>query len=389
MHRRMLGGILLIAGTAIGGGMLALPLLTGSCGFIPAFFLILLCWSVSVYTAYLTIEVNFWFKGQNINIPSMAQYTLGLTARRAVSVIQMLFLYTLTAAFMTGGGQVLQNASGSFNWLQSLLLISFFAVLFMGAKIVDFINRILMIGLCVSLLGLLFAIVPQVKPNLLLQQNVKYTLAALSVAVGSFGFHAILPSLVSYLEFDLKAIKKTIMIGSCIPLVVYFIWEAGVLGVIPWEGVNGLQATLLSGNSLVDPLIVYTDYPWIGTCAAFFSFFAIATSFLGVSMGLCDFIGDSFKIPNHSAGKLAKALLTILPPLLFAIVYPNGFVMALAYAGVFVGILEAGLPTLMVWRGRYHLKKTESYKVFGGKLLLIAILIFVVIVITLQIIFPG
>ena len=38
---RLLGGILLVAGTAIGAGMLALPVSTGLAGFYPSLFLFL------------------------------------------------------------------------------------------------------------------------------------------------------------------------------------------------------------------------------------------------------------------------------------------------------------------------------------------------------------
>ena len=41
MNTKIIGGTLLVAGTAIGAGMLALPVLTGMAGFVPSLFLFL------------------------------------------------------------------------------------------------------------------------------------------------------------------------------------------------------------------------------------------------------------------------------------------------------------------------------------------------------------
>eukprot|EP01066_Platyproteum_vivax_P002681 Platyproteum_vivax@DN1330_c0_g1_i1.p2 len=70
-------------------------------------------------------------------------------------------------------------------------------------------------------------------------------------------------------------------------------------------------------------------------------------------------------------GKISLLVLMFMPPLLFALFYPSGFVVALGYAGVFVAILYGILPTLMVWRGRYIEKRKEKFRVIGGKSLLL------------------
>jgi len=68
-------------------------------------------------------------------------------------------------------------------------------------------------------------------------------------------------------------------------------------------------------------------------------------------------------------------VLMFTPPLLFALFYSRGFVVALGYAGVFVAILYGILPTLMVWRGRYIEKKKKEFRVIGGKPLLLVMFI--------------
>lgn len=60
---------------------------------------------------------------------------------------------------------------------------------------------------------------------------------------------------------------------------------------------------------------------------------ALATSFLGVALGLFDYLADLFQRSNTAAGRLQTGAITFPPPLAFALFYPRGFVMALGYAG--------------------------------------------------------
>ena len=53
--------------------------------------------------------------------------------------------------------------------------------------------------------------------------------------------------------------------------------------------------------------------------------------------------------------------------MLIVLFYPTAFLMALNYAGTFTSILLTLLPVLMVWRGRYYLNLSGSYRVAGGK----------------------
>lgn len=63
-------------------------------------------------------------------------------------------------------------------------------------------------------------------------------------------------------------------------------------------------------------------------------------NFLGVSLGLFDFLADGFKQSNTHGGRFRTALLTFVPPFMFAILYPQRFILALGYAAIFVAILE-------------------------------------------------
>ena len=52
-------------------------------------------------------------------------------------------------------------------------------------------------------------------------------------------------------EFDdLPSLKKIIVVGSCIPLVMYLVWQFLILSIIPQTGAHGLIAIAKNSNSL-------------------------------------------------------------------------------------------------------------------------------------------
>jgi tyrosine-specific transport protein len=133
--------------------------------------------------------------------------------------------------------------------------------------------------------------------------------------------------------------------------VIYVLWQWIVLGSVPlpqlvnaWE--QGLPATASLSKVAISS--------WIGVGAKFFSFFAIVTSFLGVSLSLSDFLTDGLKIKKSWEGRLLAIGLTFVPPLIFIFTYQKSFYIALEYAGVFVAILLGILPSLMVLRLKSH-----------------------------------
>ena len=94
----------------------------------------------------------------------------------------------------------------------------------------------------------------------------------------------------------------------------------------------------------------------------------MVTAFLGVSLGLFDFLADGLKLQKTgSQGKYTLAL-TFLPPLAVVLFNPGIYLQALSYAGVCCVILLLLLPAIMSWRGRKTcaLATNESHMVPGG-----------------------
>ncbi len=392
-HRsKLIGGVLLVAGTTIGAGMLALPVVTGQVGFFPSMLLFVAFWIYMTFTAFLMLEVNLWMD-EHANLISMAKHTLGRWGEAVSWVTYLFLLYSLTTAYLAGGGPIFIDFVAAISgyqlpaWAGALPLLAIFGFfVYKGTKSVDYVNRILMLGLVISYLAMVVLLTPHVDKALLTHVEWKYFTLGIAIIATSFGFHIIIPTLTSYMNRDIPKLKKTILIGSSIPLVVYIVWELLALGIIPMQGSYGINEGYREGTNGVHLLTGVLGNSAIAMIARFFSFFAIITSFLGVSLSLNDFLADGLKIKKTRQGRVLLYVLTFLPPLLFTLTNPRAFLTALEFAGVFgVVILLGLLPPMMVWRGRYHKGFKSTYKVPGGKIALIAAMAFSILVIAIDI----
>jgi len=105
---RLIGAILFIAGTTIGGGVLALPITTGLAGFFPSTLLMIALWLFMMLTAYYLLEVNLRLPGES-NLISMTRKTIGKGGEWVAWIAYLLLLYSLLSAYMLGCSQILSD----------------------------------------------------------------------------------------------------------------------------------------------------------------------------------------------------------------------------------------------------------------------------------------
>lgn len=390
---RVFGGILLVAGTAIGAGMIALPITSGLGGFFPSIVLLLAVWAYMTATAFLFLEATLWLE-RDVNIVTIAEHTLGMAGKAISWLVYLFLLYCLTTAYLSGCGALFLESMQTLSnldfprWVGPIpFLLLFGFCVYIGTKPVDYINRAFMLGLIFTFVVLTSIAFPHVKVDHLSDYSWPLIWPSMAVIVVSFGYHIIIPSLSYYLGYRVSLLKKTLFWGGIIPLVVYIIWEVIALGVIPKTGPHSFLTLSQSpkAQTLFISILDSNIHSSASEIMRFFSYFAILTSFLGVSLSLSDFLADGFRIKKNAKGRFFITLLTFLPPLFFSLVFPSAFIGALKYGAIFIAILLGILPAAIVWAGRYRLKKESKFKVFGGKPLLILIILISLAVIVLEV----
>lgn len=379
-----LSGILLVGGTAIGAGMLALPVATGMAGFVPAIAVNLLCWLAMMATGLLLMEATLWME-QGANLLSMADRFMGRIGKYIVGVFFVFLYYCLLVSYIAGGtpqfvegvkAATALEVSGLFSYLAFSLLLG--AVVYCGHRVVDRMNWLLMISLILSYFLLIGAGSGEVNYAFLQRRNWGLTMAAAPILFSAYGYHNIVPSLAAYLRKDVRKLRLAIVLGTAIPFLVYSFWQWMILGSIPEEQISQAAA---NGVPITYVLQQVTGNHFVSVLGAYFGFFALVTSFLGVSLSMVDFFYDGFK---HTFGRVKKGwlcLLVFFPPAIFAAYNPGIFVEALGVAGgLGETVLNGLIPIMMVWVGRYRLKLVSHYRLPGGKLILILLALFTLLI---------
>lgn len=370
MKSKLLGSTLIIAGTTIGAGMLALPLASAGIGFSTSLMIMVALWVLMSFTALLMVEVHQYAES-NATLHTLAKQILGEKGKWIATFAMLFLFYSLCAAYIAGGGAQFSDRmhdmlglelQGSVGTLLFTVIVA--AVVTIGTGTVDRVNRVLFTGKLIAMVLVLFFLAPNVTESYLLSMPLQQGLivAAIPVIFTSFGFHGSIPAIVNYLDGDTPALRKAIILGSAIPLIIYVFWQLVTLGVVSQNELvdnSGLSA-------LISTLAVKVHHSNLSNVIGIFADLALLTSFLGVSLGLFEFLGDILrKNSKASMNRPVAAMITFLPPLAFALFYPEGFIMALGYAAIALAILAIFLPLFMVVKVRQQ-KSDVKYQVGGG-----------------------
>jgi len=348
-------------------------------------------WALMCYTALLLLEV-YQHVPADTGLGTLAKRYLGRYGQWVTGFSMMFLMYALTAAYISGAGELL--ASSISDWTGTsispttgVLLFTFVAggVVCVGTSLVDLFNRLLFSAKIIFLVVMLALLMPHIhKVNLLtlpLQQGL--ALSAIPVIFTSFGFHGSVPSIVSYMNGNISKLRWVFISGSAIPLVAYIFWQLATLGSINSSTFMGLLANHAGLNGLLQALREVVASPHVELAVHLFADLALATSFLGVALGLFDYLADLFQRRNSVAGRMQTGVVTFLPPLAFALFYPRGFVMALGYAGVALAVLALLIPSMLAWRSRKH-NPQANYRVVGGTPALALVFLCGIVVIAVQ-----
>ncbi|MDX7991853.1 tyrosine transporter TyrP [Xenorhabdus sp. Reich] len=390
MKNRTVGSIFIVAGTTIGAGMLAMPLAAAGVGFGTTFVMLVALWALMSYTALLLVEV-YQHNPFNTGLGTIAKRYLGFGGQVLAGFSMLFLMYALTTAYISGAGELLAATLSS--WLDKSISVSAGIITFtliaggvvcIGTQSVDLINRLLFTAKIVFLVIVLGVMMPHVDKINLISMPIEQglVLSAIPVIFTSFGFHGSVPSIVSYMGGDTNKLRKIFVIGSSIPLIAYILWQVVTLGAISSNTFVGILAQQSGLNGLLQAVREVVASAKVELAVHLFADLALATSFLGVSLGLFDYISDLLKRRNNAKGRLQTGFMTFVPPLICALYYPN-FVMALTFAAVALSILALLLPCLLVWRSREE--NQGGYRVKGGKPALVFIFLCGIAVIAIQV----
>lgn len=380
---KTLGTTLLVSGTMIGAGMLAMPLTSAGIGFGATTLLLLIIWAMLTYSALLFVEV-YQTVPADAGIGTLSAKYFGKVGRMIATAVMLIFLFALLAAYITGGGSILaehlpqMGDAKSHNMLSVVLFTLLLgAVVVVGTLFVDGFNRLLFYCMLAALGFVLIVMLPEMKISNLSAMPLENALiiSACPVFFTSFGFHGSIPSFNKYLAGNVKALRIAILSGTSITLCVYIVWQLATHGVLTQAAFMEILKTEPTLGGMLKAVELMTGSAKIAWVLQIFSVLALVTSFLGVALGLFETIEDMLAHGfQFKANRLLLGVLTFTLPLIFALFYPQGFIKALSYASQMFVFYAVVLPAALVWKARQRYPDLP-YRLWGGNWLLWLIII--------------
>ena len=281
------GNAALIAGTTVGAGVLALPEITGPSGFLPSSEVLVAMWVYFVATGFCLAEVNLatlcalGSSKDGVSLFSVTRSTLGNGGALVFSAAYVFMHECLTIACCLKGAEILSSGKyvADVGFDEAVLVFGGAIGLFVALsneKVLDFTNRLLVLFIVSALIGLVSLCVGEVDAANLERSDfsvVGNTIPGVAVA---FVYQSVLPSVVSSLEGDVPKIKKATILGTAVPLAMFLLWNAVVLGALSGEDL------MTSGVNPVDLLASKIESGYGTVLIDAFSFSAVATSFIGL-----------------------------------------------------------------------------------------------------------
>jgi tyrosine-specific transport protein len=351
---KFIGGTFLLIGSVIGGGILAIPIVSAKFGFLTTQIILVLAWLIMTKTGLHILSLSLVCPKRYNSYYSIVGTFLGDKAQSLTVFLFLGLLYFSLSSYISGcvsismGHFTTLSINFSYFTLSLLFVVIFGGLLAVSVKSVIRLNVIIVISKLSLLIITMAAIFSHTMTNVtphgvtLLQKG---SLSLIMVIINAFGYQFIIPSLVSYYGKENQRLFKTMIITSTTSvLILYSSWLYTIYSIIPMNGQHGLLEIYNSSNQLIafnQSLIFHLHSTWEISLISTFETVALFGSFLCVSLGIFDFLLDVFKTSN----RLVVGLVTFIPPLLLTLFSENMYIYAMSAAGYIAIILEIIIPS--------------------------------------------
>ncbi len=381
----LVGGACIIAGVCVGAGMLGLPSAGAGAWTIWSVLAITLTMIVMTLSGWMLLE-SYQGYPLRVSFDTVTRELLG----EKLNAINNLTVYfvggILLYAYITSAGLIIDGMTGIGSQLGSVLFtLGFSGLVWHSTRAVDRISVVLVIAMGLSFVFGISGLSLNIKPTLLFDtlsehaSYAPYALAMLPVALTSFGYHHSVSSMRAYYGEERRA-RYAILGGTAIALLFYLIWLVSVFGNLPRSEFGPVVAQGGNVDVLLKALASVIESEAVASALNLFSMAAILSSFIGVGLGVFDYLADLFKFDNGRGGRAKSWAVTFLPPLLLSLLFPFGFLMAIGYAGAVATLWTCIIPALLAWKVRAGKgkqgDKQEGFRAPGGMPMIAGVFLF-------------
>ena len=377
----VIGGACIIASVCVGAGMLGLPSAGAGAWTTWSSLAIILTMVIMTVSGWMLLEA---FKPYALTA-SFNSVTRDLLGHK-INVFNNLTVYfvggILLNAYITSSGLILGGLLGIDSQLASVLFVLAFSwFVWHSTRAVDRISVVLIAFMVLSFVFGVSGLASKIDTAMLFSTvaeelgQAPYALAMLPVALTSFGYHHSVASMRAYYGEEHKA-KQAILGGTLIALALYLLWLLSIFGNLPRSAFGPVIAKGGDVDVLLGALASVIESRQVSQAINLFSMAAILSSFIGVGLGVFDYLADLFKFDNSRQGRAKSWAVTFLPPLVLSLLFPFGFVVAIGYAGAAATVWACIIPALLAKKSRELAPQEAGFKAPGGQPMILAVIVF-------------
>ncbi len=352
MEKRFFEAVATLVGTTIGAGVLGIPYVVAQSGVLIGLLHILIIGTAVMLVNLLLGEVVTRTRG-NHQLTGYAGKYLGTTGKRLVTITMAAGIYGALLAYIIGTGVSLNSILPGLPTIAGSII--FFAiasaVVYFGLEAVEK-SELLLAFLTIAVI-ILITIVATTSDKFSAANftgtNIKNAFMPYGVVLFAFLGAVAIPEMKEELGKKRKLLKKAIIIGGLIPLILYTIFTVAVIGI---SGASTSQiATTALGAKLGNVMTILANI---------IAVLAMSTSFIALGLALKEMYVYDYKLKKNAAW-----FLTCIIPLAAFLFGVKSFIAVLGIAGAVTGGVEGIL--LVIMHGRAQKKRAETKPVYTIK----------------------
>lgn len=350
-----------LMGTVVGAGVLGIPYAVAQSGlFIGIIHILIIGFALLVLHLCLG-EITLRTNGLHQLSGYIGKY-LGKWGK-GFMIFSMIFgIYGALVAYIIGEGEIFATVLGFGSpFLYALIFFVIVSlILHYGIKATGRFELIItaLLVLVIFIIGALSY--DKINPSYFTGVSLKNMLFPYGVILFAFVGTAAIPELKEELAKEKQKLKKAIIIGSIIPIVLYFLFTIIVLGIV---GYNNFS--LLGPNERIATvaLSIFSE-KYLAIFANIFAAFAMFTSFIGLGLAL----KEMYEYDLHIK-KILALFLTIIPPLIIALSGLTSFIAVIGFTGAIAGGIDGILIMLAYWKAKKKGDRKPEYSLSISKTL--------------------
>ncbi|AUR53002.1 aromatic amino acid transport family protein [Aquella oligotrophica] len=339
--KRLLLSSFMVAGAAIGSGVLALPILASGPGIVNTFIFISITFIVAFLMAGVSIDVYASYDNHNVNAATLAVDYFGKKGYWLTAILNVLSMGSLAAAYVNAGGDLLvKTVLPIFNiHIPSQIGMIIFFLVFMPAFVIGlgFISRLNGVIFTIKftlLIGGIILGLHLVNPQIFefIPSGVKYLGAGASTMFCIWMMHMVLPLVLKINHWNPAKAKKAVLVGMIIPALAYVGWMMLIFSLVP----RAKFVDLATIGDIMHFALTKPGVPSIiSTMVGGFAAITVLTAFLSIGFALVAFVIDALKWKETAITRFGATLMAFLIPVIIALLFPKAFVVIYQQSNMF------------------------------------------------------